>query len=335
MKTRFARRTLSSAIGTVTAAALAGMAFQAQAAQEITLGHTLSSTSHYAVGARAFKERLEELSNGAFTVNEHTSGSLGGEREMIEGLQIGTVDLVITSTGPLGNFVPETYVLDLPFLFEDYDQARCVLDGELGDELLGKIGEHDLVGLAWTENGFRHLTNSRREVLSPADADGLRVRTMENEVHQEAFRQLGARPTPMAFPELFTALQQGTVDGQENPITVIVATNFWEVQDHLSLTGHVYSPAIMLGSPIMFDGLSEEEQEWFREAARASAEATRGEVSRLEEEGVALLEENGMTVKTDIDIGPFQEAVQPAYEIFTSQHGSEMLERIQAEAGNC
>ncbi|RCV91537.1 TRAP transporter substrate-binding protein [Billgrantia montanilacus] len=335
MKTRFARRTISTAIGTVTAAALAGMAVQAQAAQEITLGHTLSATSHYAVGAQAFKERLEELSDGAFTVNEHTSGSLGGEREMIEGLQIGTVDLVITSTGPLGNFVPETYVLDLPFLFEDYDQARCVLDGELGDELLGKIGEHDLVGLAWTENGFRHLTNSRREVLSPADAEGLRVRTMENEVHQEAFRQLGARPTPMAFPELFTALQQGTVDGQENPITVIVATNFWEVQDHLSLTGHVYSPAIMLGSPIMFDGLSEEEQEWFREAARASAEATRAEVSRLEEEGVALLEENGMTVQTDIDIAPFQEAVQPAYEIFTSQHGSEMLERIQAEAGNC
>ncbi|RDB43061.1 C4-dicarboxylate ABC transporter substrate-binding protein [Halomonas sp. DQ26W] len=335
MKTLFARRTLSTAIGTVTAAALAGMAVQAQAAQVITLGHTLSATSHYAVGAQAFKERLEELSDGAFTVNEHTSGSLGGEREMIEGLQIGTVDLVITSTGPLGNFVPETYVLDLPFLFENYDQARCVLDGELGDELLGKIGEHDLVGLAWTENGFRHLTNSRREVLSPSDAEGLRVRTMENEVHQEAFRQLGARPTPMAFPELFTALQQGTVDGQENPITVIVATNFWEVQDHLSLTGHVYSPAIMLGSPIMFDGLSEEEQEWFREAARASAEATRGEVSRLEEEGVALLEENGMTVQTDIDIGPFQEAVQPAYEIFTSQHGSEMLERIQAEAGNC
>ena len=335
MKTLFARRTLSTAIGTVTAAALAGLALQAQAAQEITLGHTLSSTSHYAVGAQAFKEKLEELSDRAFTVNEHTSGSLGGEREMIEGLQIGTVDVVITSTGPLGNFVPETYVLDLPFLFENYDQARCVLDGELGDELLGKVGEHDLVGLAWTENGFRHLTNSRREVLTPADADGLRVRTMENEVHQEAFRQLGARPTPMAFPELFTALQQGTVDGQENPITVIVATNFWEVQDYLSLTGHVYSPAILLGSPIMFDGLSEEEQEWFREAAQASAEVTRAEVSRLEEEGVALLEENGMTVQTDIDIGPFQEAVQPAYEIFTSQHGSEMLERIQEAAGNC
>ncbi len=335
MTSRLARRPLVTAIAGAVSLTLAGVALQAQAATEVSLGHTLSAASHYAVGAQAFKETLEELSDGAFTVTEHSSGSLGGEREMIEGLQIGTVDIVITSTGPLGNFVPESYVLDLPFLFENYDQARCVLDGELGDELLTKMGDHGLVGLAWSENGFRHMTNSRREIASPADTDGLRVRTMENEVHQEAFRQMGARPTPMAFPELFTALQQGTVDGQENPITVIVATNFWEVQDYLSLTGHVYSPAVVLGSPMLLDGLSDEERAWFHEASRASAEATRGEVTRLEEEGVALLEENGMTVKTDIDIGPFQEAVQPAYEIFTSQHGSEMLERIQEKAAGC
>ncbi|BBI71658.2 periplasmic substrate-binding transporter [Vreelandella aquamarina] len=248
---------------------------------------------------------------------------------MIEGLQIGTVDVVITSSGPLGNFVPETYVLDLPFLFENYDQARCVLDSEIGDELLAKMSDHGLVGMAWSENGFRHLTNSQREIASPADAEGLRVRTMENAVHQEAFRQMGARPTPMAFPELFTALQQGTVDGQENPITVIVATNFWEVQDYLSLTGHVYSPAIVLGSPILLDGLSEEERDWFMQAAAASVDATREEVSRLEREGVALLEANGMTVRTEIDPAPFQQAVEPAYEIFTSQYGSDMLERIR------
>lgn len=319
----------------ISALATAGITLQAQAATEVNLGHTLSSTSHYAAGAGAFKETLERLSDGAFTVTEHTSGSLGGEREMIEGLQIGTVDVVITSTGPLGNFVPETYVLDLPFLFESYEQARCVLDSDLGDELLEKMTAHDLVGLAWSENGFRHLTNSRREVSTPEDTDGLRVRTMENAVHQEAFRQLGARPTPMAFPELFTALQQGTVDGQENPITVIVSTNFWEVQDYLSLTGHVYSPAIVLGSPILLDGLSDQERDWFVQAAAASAEATREEVSRLEREGVALLQEKGMTVKTDIDIAPFQQAVEPAYEIFTSQYGMEMLTRIREKAGSC
>nr|WP_273421351.1 TRAP transporter substrate-binding protein [Halomonas sp.] len=316
MTKRFTRHALVTAIS---ALATASIALHAQAATDISLGHTLSSTSHYSVGAEAFKETLERLSDGAFTVTEHASGSLGGEREMIEGLQIGTVDVVITSSGPLGNFVPETYVLDLPFLFENYDQARCVLDSEIGDELLAKMSDHGLVGMAWSENGFRHLTNSQREIASPADAEGLRVRTMENAVHQEAFRQMGARPTPMAFPELFTALQQGTVDGQENPITVIVATNFWEVQDYLSLTGHVYSPAIVLGSPILLDSLSEEERDWFMQAAAASVDATREEVSRLEREGVALLEANGMTVRTEIDPAPFQQAVEPAYEIFTSQ----------------
>ena len=332
MTKRFTRHALVTAIS---ALATASMALQAQAATNISLGHTLSSTSHYSVGAEAFKETLERLSDGAFTVTEHASGSLGGEREMIEGLQIGTVDVVITSSGPLGNFVPETYVLDLPFLFENYDQARCVLDSDIGDELLAKMSDHGLVGMAWSENGFRHLTNSQREIVSPADAEGLRVRTMENAVHQEAFRQMGARPTPMAFPELFTALQQGTVDGQENPITVIVATNVWEVQDYLSLTGHVYSPAIVLGSPILLDGLSDEERDWFMQAAAASVDATREEVSRLEREGVALLEANGMTVKTDIDPAPFQAAVEPAYEIFTSQYGSEMLDRIREKAGSC
>ncbi|QNI04718.1 TRAP transporter substrate-binding protein DctP [Halomonas sp. SH5A2] len=332
MTKTFARHSLVAAIAAI---ATTGVALQAHAATEVNLGHTLSSTSHYSVGADAFKETLEELSDGAYTVNEHPSGSLGGEREMIEGLQIGTVDFVITSTGPLGNFVPETYVLDLPFLFEDYEEARCVLDSDLGDELLEKMSDHNLVGLAWSENGFRHMTNSQREIATPADAEGLRVRTMENSVHQEAFRQMGARPTPMAFPELFTALQQGTVDGQENPITVIVATNFWEVQDYLSLTGHVYSPAVVLGSPVFMDGLSEEERGWFEQAAQASAEATREEVSRLEREGVELLEEKGMTVKTDIDVAPFQEAVQPAYEIFTSEYGDEMLERVQAKASDC
>ncbi|SEO29802.1 TRAP transporter substrate-binding protein [Vreelandella aquamarina] len=332
MTKRFTRHALVTAIS---ALATASIALHAQAATDISLGHTLSSTSHYSVGAEAFKETLERLSDGAFTVTEHASGSLGGEREMIEGLQIGTVDVVITSSGPLGNFVPETYVLDLPFLFENYDQARCVLDSEIGDELLAKMSDHGLVGMAWSENGFRHLTNSQREIASPADAEGLRVRTMENAVHQEAFRQMGVRPTPMAFPELFTALQQGTVDGQENPITVIVATNFWEVQDYLSLTGHVYSPAIVLGSPILLDGLSEEERDWFMQAAAASVDATREEVSRLEREGVALLEANGMTVRTEIDPAPFQQAVEPAYEIFTSQYGSDMLERIREKAGNC
>ncbi|ALM53617.1 TRAP transporter substrate-binding protein [Halomonas huangheensis] len=329
MKT-FARRAIPTAIHASLGLAMVGMTLPAIAAQTITVGHTTADTSHYSAGVDAFKERLEELSGGEFTVQEHSAGALGGERAMIEGLQIGTIDTVITSTGPLGNFVPETYVLDLPFLFADYDQARCVLDSEIGQDLLDMMGEHDLVGLAWTENGFRHMTNSRREVKQPDDASGLKIRTMENKMHMAAFEELGVHPTPMAFPEVFTALQQGTVDGQENPISVILTSNLWEVQDYLTLTGHVYSPAIMLASPILWEGLSEEEQGWFLEAAHAGAEATREMVSRLETEGVEELKEKGMTVVDDIDKSQFQQAVEPSYSVYTDEYGSEWLDRIRA-----
>ncbi|MFP7672260.1 TRAP transporter substrate-binding protein [Marivita sp. S0852] len=302
----------------------------ATAQQNIVVGHSLSPTSHYGIGAQAFIDTLNELSDGAFTGDQAPAGQLGGERDMIEGLQIGSMDVVITSTGPLGNFVPEVYALDLPFLFRDYDHARTTLDGEIGQELLAKIDENQLVGLAWTENGFRHVTNSQRPVRTPEDLDGLKLRTMENRVHMEAFSEMGASPTPMAFPELFTALQQGVVDGQENPVTVITASKFWEVQGHVSLTGHVYSPAVVLASPILLDGLTEEQRGWFYEAAKASAAATRAEVNRLEDAGVALLRENGMEVITDIDKAPFAELAEPAYAVYTDQYGSDMVDRIKA-----
>jgi tripartite ATP-independent transporter DctP family solute receptor len=315
-------------LGAVSAIALVGAA---QAQDSLVIGHSLSPTSHYGVGAQAFLDTLAELSGGTFTGEQAPAGQLGGERDMIEGLQIGSLDLVITSTGPLGNFVPEVLAIDLPFLFRDYDHARRVLDGEIGQELLDAIGENDLVGLAWTENGFRHVTNSQRPVTSPEDLDGLKLRTMENAVHMAAFEGMGAAPTPMAFPEVFGALQQGVVDGQENPITVITASRFWEVQGYVTLTGHVYSPAIVLASPILFDSLTEEQQGWFREAAAASAAATRAEVDRLEAEGVALMRENGMEVITEIDRAPFQAlAAEAAWPVYTDRFGSELIERIVA-----
>ncbi|WP_118138516.1 TRAP transporter substrate-binding protein [Oceanicella sp. SM1341] len=311
-------------------AAAALMAGTAAAQQSVTIGYSLSPESHYGVGAQAFIDTLTELSGGAWTGEHAPAGVLGGERDMIEGLQIGSLDLVITSTGPLGNFVPEVYALDLPFLFRDYAHARDTLDGEIGQELLARIDENNLVGLAWSENGFRHVTNSRHAVETPDDLAGLKLRTMENKVHMAAFTDMGAAPTPMAFPELFTALQQGVVDGQENPITVITASKFWEVQGYLTLTGHVYSPAVVLASPVLWEGLSEEEQGWFREAAKASGAATRAEVNRLEEAGVALLRDNGMEVITEIDKAPFAALAEKAYSVYSDQYGTEMIERIKA-----
>jgi TRAP-type transport system periplasmic protein len=315
-------------LGAVAAVALAGTA---QAQQSVVVGHALSITSHYGVGAQAFIDTLTELSGGTFTGEQAPASQLGGERDMIEGLQIGSLDLVITSTGPLGNFVPEALALDLPFLFRDYAHARATLDGEVGQELLDIIGQNDLVGLAWSENGFRHVTNSQRAVRTPEDLVGLKLRTMENRVHMAAFEGMGASPTPMAWPEVFGALQQGVVDGQENPITVITAARFWEVQGYVTLTGHVYSPAIVLASPIVFDALTEEQQGWFREAARASAAATRAEVDRLEREGVELMRANGMEVITEIDRAPFQAlAAEASWSVYTDRFGTGMLDRILA-----
>jgi len=300
------------------------------AAKQLVVGHVLSETSHYGVGAEAFVKTLSEASNGEWTGRQAAAGSLGGERDMIEGLQIGSVDLVITSTGPLGNFVPEVYVLDLPFLFRDYDHARTTLDGNVGMELLNKMSDHNLVGLAWSENGFRHVTNSKREVKTPDDLQGLKLRTMQNKVHMAAFSGMGASPTPMAFPELFSALQQGVVDGQENPVTVISSSKFWEVQKYVSLTGHVYSPAIILASPSLWSNLSDEEKTWFEAASKASAAATRAEVNRLENDGIALLRSNGMTVSTDIDKGPFATLAKPSYAVFTDKYGTELVDKILA-----
>ena len=299
-------------------------------AQEFKLGYSLAPTSHYGVGATAMAEKLAELSGGDMTVEQFPANALGGEREMVEGAQIGTVDLVITSTGPVGNFVPDTLITDIPFLFRDYEHAHAVLDGEIGQEILAKFPEHGLVALAWGENGFRNLTNNVRAVRTPQDAEGLKVRTMENQVHMEAFETLGVLPTPMAFPELFTALQQGTVDGQENPIGVILSADFAQVQDHLSLTNHVYSPALILMSPIAHDGLTEEQKGWLREAAAAGAQAMRDKVRQDADEGIATLKEQGMEVVEEVDRAAFEEALAPAFESYAEQFGQERIDAIRA-----
>jgi tripartite ATP-independent transporter DctP family solute receptor len=311
-------------------AASLGLAVAASAQTVIEVGYATTTDSHYGMGMTRFGEVLEELSGGEMTLVHHPAAALGGEREMIEAVQIGTLDMVITSSGPLPNFVPETQVLDLPFLFRDYDHARGVLDGEIGRELLDKVDAAGFKALAWTENGFRHITNSLRPVATPADLAGLKIRTMENPIHLRAFEALGAAPTPMSFAELFTALQQGVVDAQENPIVVISVSNFSEVQDHLTLSGHLYSPAIILMSAALWDSLSEEQQDWVMQAAEASVEVTRARVTELEETGVDQLREAGMQVVTEIDREAFEAAVQPAYEQYVAAFGDDLIERIRA-----
>jgi tripartite ATP-independent transporter DctP family solute receptor len=234
-----------------------GTAGAAQAETVLKLGYTATNDSHYGAAANVFGEELAKRTNGRYKVQQFPSSALGGEREMIEAVQLGTQDMVITSTGPVGNFIPATRIFDIPFLFRDYAHARKVLDGPIGQEVLKKFPAKGFVGVVWLENGFRHMTNSRHPINVPADVKGLKIRTMENKVHMEAFKTMGALPTPMAMNELFTALQQGTVDGQENPVPVILSNKLYTVQDNVSLTGHVYSPALLLMSSDAWNKLSE------------------------------------------------------------------------------
>jgi len=307
------------------AAALA-LPVAAQAQTQITVQHALPLNSHYGAGASAFKEAFEAATAGRFRVNLQRNDN---EREMVESVQIGTLDCTITSTGPVGNFVAEVRNLDVPFLFRDTAHARGVLDSAIGQELLGRFTPRGLVGVVWMENGFRHLTNSRREVNTPADVRGLKVRTMENQVHMRAFTTLGALPTPMAFSELVPALQQGTVDGQENPIPVIVANNLNQVQRFLTLTGHVYSPAIMICNPAALARLNAADRAAFTAAATAAAAANRARVTSDENSGVEELRRRGMTVVTQVDSAAFQTALAPAFAEYERTLDGALMRRIR------
>ena len=307
----------------------AGFAASAMAQTVVKIGYATTATSHYGVGSTVFCDEVEKGTQGRYKCQQFPSSALGGEREMIEAVQLGTLDVVNTSTGPVGNFVPEVKIVDIPFLFRDYDHARHTMDGPIGQDLLTKFPAKGLIALAWTENGFRHMTNSKRAIVKPADAAGLKMRTMENKVHMEGYRTFGIQPTPMAFPEVFGALQQGTVDGQENPIPVILASKFSQVQKYLSLTGHVYSPALFLTSPRLMNKLSDADKKVFYEAAKKGAVAQRKKVNDDEATGIAQLEKEGMTVVSKVDGQGFRDALKPAYASYAKEFGADNIRKIQ------
>ncbi len=290
-------------------------------------GHSVAETHPYHLGLLKFKELIEAGTNGAVELQIFPASSLGAERELIEGMQIGSVDVVLSSTGPIGGFAPKMGVVDLPFLFRDNEHAYKVLDGPIGDSLLKELETAGIIGLAFWENGFRNITNNKREVKTPADLKGLKLRTMENPVHMATFKQLGADPTPMAFSELFTALQTGAMDGQENPIPIIYNSRFYEVQKYVSLTGHFYSPAPLMVSKITWDKLTAEQKEVFKRAAKEGAAYQRGLIAAQTAEQVDKLKEKGMMV-TEVDKNLFLEATKPVYAQFESKFGKDLIEQI-------
>jgi tripartite ATP-independent transporter DctP family solute receptor len=303
----------------------------ATAHSQIVMRNSISvaQNSHQGVGIDVLAREVEKGTNGRIIIKNFYSGSLGGERESIESVQLGTQELTGTSTGPVPNFVPAVRILDIPFLFRDKAHARAVLDGPIGQAMLKEFDSKGFKALAWSENGVRHMTNSKRPVNGPDDLKGLKMRTMENPVHVAAYKGFGIITTPMAFPEVFTALQQGVVDGQENPLSVIMAAKFDQVQKHMTLTGHVYSPAIFLMNKAAFDKLSPADQKVFLDAAKVASQAQRARVDQDDANGVAELRKKGMLVVENVDKAAFVARLKPVNAQFEKDFGKDKIDAIR------
>ncbi|BAS26658.1 TRAP transporter substrate-binding protein [Limnochorda pilosa] len=319
-----------SALLVTLALSLAGSAPAGAAPQYVLkLANAVDAAHPYNVGAREFAEKVAQRSGGRVRIDLFPSGQLGpGEREEVEALQFGAIDIVVTGTAVLANFLPDFQVMDLPFLFRDYDHVDAVLDGSVGRELLDRLNSAGLgmVGLALWEQGFRHLTNSRRPVNSPADVRGLKIRVQENPIHVDSFNALGAQATPMSWGEVYTALEQGVIDGQENPIPVLTSHRIYEVQKHAALTGHFYAPALVLINQRLLEGMPQDLQQVLVETAREVSRSEREAARQMERDQVAELERLGMQF-TRPDKAPFRQAMAPVYDKYRPRFG-DLIDRI-------
>ncbi|GHV35000.1 C4-dicarboxylate ABC transporter substrate-binding protein [Synergistales bacterium] len=307
---------------------LVGVAAAAEPAYTVRVGHTLAPTHPYNLGMVRFGELVSKKTDGKVNVEVFHSSQLGSERDLIEGLQLGTVEMTIISTAPLAGFTADFLVFDLPFIFADVKTARACVDSDIGQKMLDQLASQGIKGLYFYENGFRSVTNSKRPITKPEDLAGIKIRTMENPIHMDSFRIMKADPTPMAFGELFVALQQKTIDGQENPLAIIDTSAFYEVQEFLSLTEHFYSPAPVLMAKAYYDSLPADIQAAVHESL---VEARAYERQLLDDMNASLLDtlaKRGMKINT-VDKAPFIKAVQPIYEQYTGKIPADLIERVK------
>lgn len=292
-------------------------------------GHSLAADHPFELAMQEYKKRVEERTNGRVVIETFPLSQLGAERELIEGLMLGSVDLVVSTSGPVMNFVSDFGVLDLPFLFNNRQAAVNILEGEIGDDLFAQLREKGIVGLSWGENGFRHVTNSVKPVETPDDLKGLSLRVQENKIFISAFNQLGASPSPMAWTEALTALQSGVVDGQENPILVIDSYKLFDAnQKYMTLTGHAYSSALFMLSEHAYDRLPDDLRQIVVEEGEKIGAYERQLVIDLEEEALKRLEEQGMQVIKEVDTNAFREKIMSVYD---SSNNQQLLQRILSE----
>ncbi len=248
----------------------AGLAFAASAETVIKVGHGAAEAFHMHRALLKFEELVETGSNGEIDVQIFPSSQMGPDREMIEGVQTGVLEMAIPPSSFFAGWDPAFAVIELPYMYSSKDIAFDVLDGDAGDGMLARVENQGLVGLGWLELGVRNVTNNVRPVATPADLEGVKLRTMKVPAHVATFETLGANPTPMNFGEVYSALQQGVIDGQENPLAIITSQRFYEVQKYLSTTGHVFAVYMPVISKPFFDSLSAEHQQLVRDSMAAA-----------------------------------------------------------------
>ncbi len=296
---------------------------------EIKLGVVTIPGSAQNICAEKFKEILE--ARGDFEVKIYHSASLGTESELLQQIRMNSIQMGVITDGPFDTLVPEARVISYPFLFDGFETVDRVLDGPAGQELLQRLEKVGFKGLAFSENGFRNLTNSRTPVHSAQDLNGLKIRVMESILHKELWRLLGANPTPMGWP-IYTELQQGTIDAQENPLSVILNYRLFEVQKYLTLTAHVYSSHIDVANLQWFEALPEADREAVRRSMVEAAQYQRAWSRRNEADFLSKLKVHGMVVDEHPDLDSFRSRVNNLkdLEIYSGKDTQELLQKFFA-----
>ncbi len=284
-------------------------------------------------GMEKFAEVVQAKSGGKITVKLFPGGVLGGDAQNVSALQGGTLELVSLNSGILANIAKEFAVYDFPFLFANAKEAEAVVDGPFGKSLHDKLDAKGIHGLGYFELGFRELTNSKRPITKVEDIEGLKLRVIPNAINVDWVKALGANPTPLAFPELYAALEQKAIDGQENPVTVILANKFFEVQKYLALTNHQYNPQSVIISKKTWDSMNPAEKKVVEEAAAEAVKAQRTSARKQAETALAELKKNGMEVTefSAAEIGKMRDKMKPVIEKHTATVGADTVAALQAE----
>ncbi|MCG8571223.1 MAG: DctP family TRAP transporter solute-binding subunit [Spirochaetes bacterium] len=295
----------------------------------IKLGHIADPSHPYAKGAEKFADLVYEKSTGNIEVKVFPSSQLGGQKELIEGLVYGSVDMALVGTAVLGQFQPQISIFDLPFLFEDREHAYRSLD-TVGMEIGEPLESKGIKLLGYMENGIRHITNNKRPILTPGDMKGLKIRVMTNKIYISMIKALGGSATPMAFGELYSAMQQGVVDGQENPSAHIYTKRFFEVQKHASLTAHAYAPEPMLISMVKWNSLSQSDQKLIEEAAQEAIIWQRNISTKEDKDFWDKIKETRKMQVVEVNRKPFMDATQTVYAEFAELVGKDNIDKIMA-----